>query len=66
MATKKKAVKNTEKQSKLTMRLTLLLFSLIPLIVASVIIGSVSINKSKKELKSHIKAWGKDAPGHTH
>ena len=43
MATKKKAVKNTEKQSKLTMRLTLLLFSLIPLIVASVIIGSVSI-----------------------
>ncbi|MBR6239027.1 MAG: hypothetical protein IKQ83_08280 [Lachnospiraceae bacterium] len=53
MATKKKAVKNTEKQSKLTMRLTLLLFSLIPLIVASVIIGSVSINKSKKELKTY-------------
>ena len=53
MATKKKSVKNTEKQSKLTMRLTLLLFSLIPLIVASVIIGSVSISKSKKELKTY-------------
>ncbi|MCR5399881.1 MAG: hypothetical protein K6E68_10170 [Lachnospiraceae bacterium] len=49
---KKKTTTKSERtaQSKLTMRVTLILFALIPLIVVSVIIGSVSIRKSRSEL----------------
>ncbi len=43
--------KNAE--SKLTMRLTLLLFALIPLIVTSVTIGIVSVTYSSKEIKEY-------------
>ena len=39
--------------AKLNMRVTLLLFALIPLVVASVVIGLVSINKSKNEIKTY-------------
>ena len=39
--------------SKLNMRLTLILFALIPLVVASVIIGITSVEKSKKEIKTY-------------
>ena len=37
----------------LTMRLTLIMFALVPLIVSSVTIGFISISKSKKELKNY-------------
>lgn len=40
-------------ESKLTMRFTLILFALIPLIVVAVILGIVSITNSKKELKNY-------------
>ncbi len=40
-----------EKGSALNMRLTLLLFALIPLVVVSVTIGLVSLKKSKSEIK---------------
>ncbi len=52
MAKNKKSVKSAG-QSKLTMRLTLILFALIPLVVVSIVIGSVSVSKSKKELKTY-------------
>ncbi|MBR3525710.1 MAG: methyl-accepting chemotaxis protein [Lachnospiraceae bacterium] len=39
--------------AKLNMRITLILFALIPLIVTSVTIGIVSISKSKTEIKSY-------------
>ncbi|MBP5608250.1 MAG: hypothetical protein J6X66_08300, partial [Lachnospiraceae bacterium] len=46
---------NTNKAtaSKLNMRLTLILFALIPLIVTSVIIGVTSVGKSEKEIKTY-------------
>lgn len=50
---KKKNTAKTAGQSKLTMRVTLILFALIPLVVASIIIGIVSISKSKSELKTY-------------
>ncbi len=58
MAKKRESVKKAGKagqtsQSKLNMRVTLILFALIPLVVASVIIGLVSISKSKSELKTY-------------
>ena len=40
-------------QSKLTMRATLIMFALIPLIVVAVVLGIVSITNSKKELKDY-------------
>jgi len=40
-------------ESKLTLRLTLILFALLPLVVTSVTIGVVSISKSKKEIKTY-------------
>ncbi len=39
--------------SRLNMRVTLLLFSLIPLVVSSLLIGVVSINKSKTEVQDY-------------
>ncbi len=52
MSTKtKKAGKS--KESKLTMRLTLILFALIPLIVVSVTLGVVSITNSRTQLKNY-------------
>ncbi|MCR5790850.1 MAG: hypothetical protein K6G83_13260 [Lachnospiraceae bacterium] len=39
--------------SKLTMRLTLIMFALIPLIVTSVAIGILTINKSSSEIKTY-------------
>ncbi len=51
--TKTKIKSEQAAQSKLTMRITLLLFGLIPLIVTSAIIGTVSISKSKSELKTY-------------
>ena len=60
MAKKKDSVKSTGEgkskqvgQSKLTMRLTLVLFALIPVFVVAITIGGVSITKSKKEIKSY-------------
>ncbi len=60
MATKKKTVKNSNAskatqgpKTKLTMRITLILFALLPLLVVSITIGSVSVSKSKKELKTY-------------
>lgn len=52
---KKKTNSKSEQanQSKLTMRLTLILFALIPLILVSIVIGSVSISKSKSELTTY-------------
>ena len=44
-------VKNNS--AKLNMRLTLVLFALIPLIVTSIIIGFSSVGKSKKEIKTY-------------
>ncbi len=49
MATAAKTTKN--KGSKLTMRLTLILFALIPLIITSLTIGLVSIRKSQAQIK---------------
>lgn len=40
-------------QSKLNMRITLLLFAMIPLIVSSLLIGTISIKKSKSEIKTY-------------
>ena len=40
-------------QSKLDMRITLILFALIPLIVSSVIISTVLYNTSQKEMKTY-------------
>ena len=48
---RKTAAKGTS--AKLNMRITLILFALIPLIVASVIIGITSIEQSKKEIKTY-------------
>ena len=51
--TKKSAPKKKAKSaSKLNMRATLIMFALIPLVVSSVLISSVSYNSSKKEIKS--------------
>ncbi len=50
---KTKTKSENASQSKLTMRITLLLFGLIPLITVSIIIGAVSISKSKTELKTY-------------
>ena len=44
---------NNGSVAKLNMRLTLILFALIPLIVASITIGIVSISKSKSEIKTY-------------
>ena len=41
------------KQSKLSMRVTLLLFALLPLVVVSVTLGILSISKSKSEMKNY-------------
>ncbi len=40
-------------QSKLNMRITLILFALLPLLVSSVIIGIVTINESSSEMKNY-------------
>ncbi len=52
---KKKTKSKSEQanQSKLTMRLTLIMFALIPLILVSIVTGSVSISKSKSEMTSY-------------
>ncbi len=44
---------NGSATSRLNMRLTLILFALIPLIVTSLTIGIISISKSKKEIKTY-------------
>ena len=44
---------NSSSKAKLSMRLTLMMFALIPLVVVALSIGLVSINKSKKEIKSY-------------
>ena len=43
----------TKKKGGLSLRFTLLMFAVIPLIVTSVVIGSISIRKSKAELTSY-------------
>ncbi len=60
MATKSESLKTNrenrtdkDKKSGLSMRLTLLLFALLPLVVASIIIGIVAIVKSRSVLKSY-------------
>ena len=40
-------------QSKLNMRMTLILFALLPLVVSSVIIGIVTVSESSKEMKAY-------------
>ena len=44
---------SSEKRSKLTLRITLLAFVLIPLIVSAFLISIISIKKSEKELKDY-------------
>ncbi len=44
---------SSEKKSKLTLRLTLLTFVLVPLIISAVLISLISINKSENELKDY-------------
>ena len=44
---------SSEKKSKLTLRLTLLSFVLIPLIVSTVLISIISVKKSENELKNY-------------
>ncbi|MBO6108317.1 MAG: methyl-accepting chemotaxis protein [Eubacterium sp.] len=46
-------MKEKNKQSGLSMRVTLLLFALLPLVVVSVLIGVTSITKSRSEMKSY-------------
>lgn len=45
--------KQQNKKSKLSMRMTLLMFALLPLIVVSVLIGVMSITKSRSEMKEY-------------
>ncbi|MCR5268762.1 MAG: hypothetical protein K6E16_09620, partial [Lachnospiraceae bacterium] len=49
----KQGKKSTTKKLGLNMRITLILFALIPLLVSSVTIGIVSLEKSKKEIKTY-------------
>ncbi|MBQ7582003.1 MAG: hypothetical protein IJU25_04210 [Lachnospiraceae bacterium] len=49
----KQGKKSTTKKLGLNMRITLILFALIPLLVSSVTIGIVSLEKSKKEIKNY-------------
>ena len=50
---KNKGSSKGTKKGGLNMRLTLILFALIPLIVTSLTIGLISINKSKSEIKNY-------------
>ncbi|MCR4684982.1 MAG: methyl-accepting chemotaxis protein, partial [Lachnospiraceae bacterium] len=45
--------KSNMKKSGLNMRITLIMFALIPLLVSSIIVGVVSIEKSQKEIKNY-------------
>ena len=47
----KQGTKSSTKKTGLNMRTTLILFALIPLLVSSVTVGIVSLEKSKKEIK---------------
>lgn len=56
MAKNKENVKKTKGQSsgsKLTMRLTLILFALIPLVAVSVTISAISLSKCRSEMKNY-------------
>ncbi len=54
MANKSKKQSNSKKGgSGLNMRMTLIMFALIPLLVSSITIGIVSINQSSKEMKTY-------------
>ena len=53
MEKKKEFEKNSPGQSKLTMRLTLIMFALIPLVVVSVVIGCMAVSRSGKEIKTY-------------
>ncbi|MCR4684984.1 MAG: hypothetical protein K5649_05905, partial [Lachnospiraceae bacterium] len=49
----KQGTKSSTKKTGLNMRITLILFALIPLLVSSVTVGIVSLEKSKKEIKNY-------------
>ena len=49
----KQQKKSKRKSSGLNMRITLILFALIPLIITSITVGVVSLEKSKSEIKQY-------------
>ncbi|MBO4336824.1 MAG: hypothetical protein J5842_01960 [Lachnospiraceae bacterium] len=53
MASSMKGTGSNQTQARLNMRLTLILFALIPLIVVALAIGIVTISSSRKELKNY-------------